>query len=454
MRVVVVGAGLAGLEVARRLRGDVVVLEASARPGGRIRTRYEDKGRVAYEAGPWRVPETHTRVRRLFDELGVALVPLRTPSPPEEKGPSVAGLTTWDAHALRTGDPSEADRLDLATGYADETHAASAPYTTSAERYYVAPEGFSRLVERLAATVDADVRYDHRVVDVTVDADAPRRRYVLTVRRRVGHNAFRTETVRCDALAVCVPPHVCKEWTVFRAHARSVLSAVVAGPLHHIYVRDAAHPQGRHVKRADALGAQFVSSQYEGGAWFQASYTGGRLATLWHHLRLAAPDAFWTVLRTQVRNLVGWTPAEDAEHASHYWPHAYHAWRAVPRFDLARAVHAAVRPNPHALPRVVLAGEAFSSHQAWMEGALETAELAVAALLRPSVSRPLPERASFSLTVEGWTLDVAAWARVHPGGEAALRNHLGEDVTALLHHVGHSDHAWAVVHSLKTASAS
>ena len=447
--VVVVGAGLAGLAVARALQRDgVVVLEASRRAGGRVRTQYEDRkgegARVAYESGPWRVPETHTRVRRLFAEMDVALVP--RPSPPETQGMIVPGLSTWDAHALRSGDPRVADDLDLATGYADETHAASAPYTTDADRYYVAPEGFSLLIERLAQGVQ-DVRYDHRVVDARVKG----RRYELTVRRRVGHNRFRTETMECDALVVCVPPHACREWTIFREHARSVMSAVVPGALHHIYVRDAAHPRGKHVKAADSLAAQFISSQYEDSPWFQASYTGGRLATLWHHLRLSAPDAFWTVLRTQVRKMVGgWTPAEDAAHASHYWPHAYHAWRPVPHFDLARAVRTAVRPNPHALPRVFLAGEAFSSHQAWMEGALETAELAVGALLARAPPRPHLAPTEH-VTVEGWTLDVAEWMRVHPGGEAALRNHLGEDVTALMHHVGHSEHAWAVVHSLKRA---
>ena len=34
----------------------------------------------------------------------------------------------------------------------------------------------------------------------------------------------------------------------------------------------------------------------------------------------------------------------------------------------------AVYPNPTNLPRLYLVGEAFSAHQGWTEGALQTAE--------------------------------------------------------------------------------
>jgi hypothetical protein len=53
--------------------------------------------------------------------------------------------------------------------------------------------------------------------------------------------------------------------------------------------------------------------------------------------------------------------------------------------------------------------------------------------------------------VEGHRVAVGDWAKVHPGGAAAIRNHLGEEVSSLMKHMGHSAHAWAVVHSLKIA---
>ena len=186
-----------------------------------------------------------------------------------------------------------------------------------------------------------------------------------------------------------------------------------------------------------------MSSQYD-NEWFQASYSGGRIARLWHDLRLADPARFGSRLRRELGRLWGRAVRVD-ETRCHFWPAAFHHWRPVPGFDLGRAVRLATRPSP-LLPGVFLAGEAFSSHQAWMEGALETAELAHAAYR--SGGAP-PAARDGDVHVEGAALDAARWAAVHPGGAGALAAHAGEDVTELMRHVGHSAHAWAVAHSLK-----
>lgn len=446
--VIIVGGGLAGLVIARSLarRGESVqLLEAAPRLGGRIRTVY-DKEHIAYESGPWRVPETHQRVRALFEQEGVALVPMQTRPLPTQEPPVRPGLSTWEVNALRTRDPLRADAMDLDTGYADQTHSASgsAPYEApDAATYFVAPDGFSGLVARLAAALPEDAVFaDHRVVDVTRGKDG---RYNVAIAVRTGHNAFGYRTCTCARLFICVPPGVFRSWTIMKEHARSMSCAVTEGDLHHIYVASRDVPRGVHVKTP--LLGQVVSSQYDHSDWFQASYSGGRIARLWHRLRMASPTDYWSTLRDELRRAIGVDLPPDAEERSHYWSTAFHAWRPVPDFDLARAVRTAVQPNPERLPRVYVAGEAFSSHQAWMEGALETAELALAA-----DDGRLPgciARASKWVRVEGHFLDVEQWMMRHPGGIEPLRNHIGEDVTALMDHVGHSDHAWAVVHSLK-----
>lgn len=452
MRVAVVGAGVAGLSVATALRAKghtVIVLEARDKAGGRVRSVYDKHGGLAYEAGPWRIPRSHRKALALFRAHGATLRPLEGP-PITEEHAVATGLSTWEANALRAGDPREADRLDLATGYADETHSASvkgrAPYLVEGRDFYVSEEGFSAVMHAMAAALP-DVRYQCRVTDVVRHGE---RQYEVRYARRTGHNAFEAAAVRADALFVCVPPGVSREWELLATHARSTLCAVEPGALHHIYVEDARVPRGVHVK--DPLLGQTITTQpYP--AWFQASYTGGRLARLWHNLRLQDPAAFGRRLRAELARLLGGyrVPATAAV-ASHHWPVAYHTWRAVPDFDLARAVRLAVEPNPVELPRLYFAGEAFSSHQAWMEGALETAALAVSRFLTAGA----PRRASaprcagdWCVQVDGRALDVSAWQKVHPGGVAPLRNHLGEDVGALMAHFGHSDHAWAVAHALK-----
>jgi monoamine oxidase len=76
--VVVIGAGLAGLNAARHVRQagrSVLVLEARTEVGGRTRTRFLD-GEVADFGGEW-IGWAHRRVRTLASELGLATEPAR-----------------------------------------------------------------------------------------------------------------------------------------------------------------------------------------------------------------------------------------------------------------------------------------------------------------------------------------------------------------------------------------
>ena len=72
MRVVVVGAGIAGLTAAWALRGhDVVVLEAEAQPGGRVRTCMV--GGRPMETGAQFLSTGYGVVPTLAKELGLPL---------------------------------------------------------------------------------------------------------------------------------------------------------------------------------------------------------------------------------------------------------------------------------------------------------------------------------------------------------------------------------------------
>jgi monoamine oxidase len=78
-RVVVLGAGLAGLAAAHRLmlRGyDVTVLEAQERPGGRVQTQRNGFRAGGYaELGAVRIFETHHHTQKYVKEFGLELMP-------------------------------------------------------------------------------------------------------------------------------------------------------------------------------------------------------------------------------------------------------------------------------------------------------------------------------------------------------------------------------------------
>src|ERR1043165_7096082 len=107
--ILVIGAGLAGLATAHRLREAgkrVIVIEARATPGGRVRTirGFFNAGLVG-EAGPNRISDTHEYMIHWLNEFGLSLVPFAP-----ENASSVLVLSGVRARA-----DSEAEREKLAS---------------------------------------------------------------------------------------------------------------------------------------------------------------------------------------------------------------------------------------------------------------------------------------------------------------------------------------------------
>jgi monoamine oxidase len=78
-RIIVIGAGLSGMVAALELRNagyEVTILEASARPGGRVHTLRESFSDGLYaEAGAGRIPSTHDLTLRYVRQFNLSLVP-------------------------------------------------------------------------------------------------------------------------------------------------------------------------------------------------------------------------------------------------------------------------------------------------------------------------------------------------------------------------------------------
>lgn len=438
MTIAIVGAGIAGLYVAREVvmntKEKVVVLESKTNVGGRVSTeRDAETGEVLFERGPWRIAENHMRVMALCAELGVKLIDSTLPLKHHPLPKAMPGLSIWDSNMLESMDPNVADKKDRDTGYPDQTQAASgsSPYVTDATGFFVAPDGLDLMVKKLEkgfVEAGGEVRLNTMVEDVLKTASG----YNLRLTERTGHNAFKNTKLSASKVIICVPPHAWRGWTVAKC-CTTVIDAVRSLSLYHIYAKSKNAPRKHTLKRT----GQRIPSQYH-NQWHQVMYSSGRLADFWYRMRLSHPAKFAKLLGFPLQNISG-----------HHWQHALHLWRPVFGFNLKQAVSVSVEPNPTELPGVYIANESHSSHQGWMEGALEMAERVSARIMQDDDAPHLSKLPNQYLVVEGWVIDVSKWQKVHPGSTAAIKNHLGENATALFNYVGHSEVARATVHSLK-----
>lgn len=464
-RLIIVGAGIAGLYLAEKLKHEhqVTLVEKRRAAGGKIKTRYDDdQDTVRYECGPWRVSDRHRRLLALLKRYGLRTEPLGSDKRSALRSfVDVAGLKQGKrggaaaADGLRDLSHHDRDLLDGGVRYQayrehrsgylgiHDAHHLTHPYESDG-RYLRVVQGFGALARRIAAGLGPAVRvmYGTKVLDIKRTRD----RYRLTL----DHG----EALTCEILILASPPATWTAWSLYR-HLRPLAACVAPRALHHIYARALDVPRLRgnrdfHLHTSDAL-AQVISSN---NRWFQLSYSGGRLARFWYRLRLGSTKAFHETLRRQFRRLcrcLGTRPVPVDRIESHYFSAAYHVWLPRHRLSLRRMLKMAARPHPVACPNLYVAGEAFSSHQGWIEGALETAQRVLRTMRRPVRPGGHVRDVRFPwLIYDSRLLNVGQWMHKHPGSKQAIEHYLGRDVTQLFDRI-HADDTFSLLCTLQHA---
>ena len=142
---IVVGAGLAGLCAARDLVNaglDVVVVEARARPGGRVEQTSTADGRLVQLGGEV-IADFHTAYRELVGELGLTIVASFTDIPGESTWVMRDGVflgedMPWMSHEDRTSYQRLEGLFAELTATVDPDDPWSHPYAESLDRLSVA----------------------------------------------------------------------------------------------------------------------------------------------------------------------------------------------------------------------------------------------------------------------------------------------------------------------------
>mmetsp|Transcript_7591 Transcript_7591/g.22374 ORF Transcript_7591/g.22374 Transcript_7591/m.22374 type:complete len:677 (+) Transcript_7591:106-2136(+) len=464
--IVIIGGGVAGLYTALKLiQGgvkDVVLYESRGALGGRIQTTRNDEGEPLFNDFAWRIGETNERMLALAKELGIELRKQYSPrrgsvrgshsctpkgavaDPPEHTTPpGRAPLSTFAGHALQSA--ADADRVDRESGYAGRTAQIAFPDETHGEVNFVPINGMTEFATALAAKLgDEVVHPNHRCKDIVRDGDE----YHLTIVRRQG-NDYSTFKIHATTVVLAAPPFALRQFSVAKVGLQPVLAAVHERRLGHVYVKckegpevpDHSTGEGRIYRSLpDSILQQVISGDYGHGI-FQAAYACDRFERVWRELQYQGPDVVKAEIQAQIGKIVeaGILPQLGEVEIEEVflrigWVHRWHIEAHVSGKNKHDLSLQAVYPNPSTLPQLHLVGEAFSAHQGWTEGALQTAEDCVRMIQegRPGsgFSQPI-EAGPATMTYYGLVMDTSEWAKRHPGGVGPIKFHNGEDVSEL-----------------------
>jgi hypothetical protein len=393
MKTYVIGGGLAGLTIALNLamkKQDVILLERYKAFGGRVVT-YRENG-LQYEIGAGRINKTHTRVNALVKEFGLHTFPITNesyfdtkPNPFDDLfGPIRDLLRTLPNSELQTktiGDlvPESLQPLLRMYPYDAEIHMMRADialplFESKAEmgpssEYYGVVEGLDTITTKLAEQAmraGALLKNRHRVHDIIRQED--------NTFKIIGDYGKKAEAKPFEYIADRVIIATCRcslsDFSVLKD--APLLKQLNTSPLIRVYAQYPPNADGKvwfhDIKKTvtDASLRYIIPINPDKGL-IMISYTDGEDTKEWMDVderMLVTKIAAATAAQFPDKTI-----PPPAYIKSHEWPSGCTYWLPG-TYNVREASRAAMNPGPN----VYVCGESISLTQAWMEGALESAE--------------------------------------------------------------------------------
>lgn len=398
--VVIVGAGIAGLHTAIKLKEkypetDILVLEKYDKPGGRMETITLDKN-THYESGAGRLHSTHTKLLELIKKYKLTTIALpdesywKIPSAPLEPNPffniwielcnlfATLPEETLQTKTLRyicieTLGPEFAKSLLDKYPYRAEIEVMSASSAIDLYKSFI-PGHFSVLKEGYSTLVDL-IRKDAIKSGIKF-------KFNQTINRIEFQGKYTVSGVANEKLVTYT--------------ADRVILAVHKNALEKIYPFSPVHPLLQKVRMEPLLR---VYSKYKDSSWFpdknvitdtplryiipvnkasgiiMSSYLDSRDIEPWGDLyKKANAEKMAEKIRSETQDLFPEKNIPKSEFTkSYYWADGCSYWLPG-NYDYKEASKTALKPMPHDFPCLHLVGESFSKKQQWIEGALEHAD--------------------------------------------------------------------------------
>jgi cytochrome b involved in lipid metabolism len=491
---IVVGGGIAGIYfIHQYLKSNpdkkILLIESKTRLGGRILTANHNN--EIYEIGAGRFSDKHILLNDLLKELKLEtkVIPIHSDISffskegqfnSKLKFDSVLSkvITLINKHfnqsnqsnydtlyhktlykILKDLDPILADQMNHIYSYYSELHIMNAHDALESFKkdfktttpYNVLGGGLGQIIEELEKKIKKKVKIilGDDLIDLELDQD---KRWKLIMSSG--------KEYLTSGLVLALPQKPLLELSALKP-IYPLLKYVSGQPLYRIYARFEKNWLTEKIVTDSSL--KFIIPVNNTGL-VMISYTDGPLTEKW--INVIIENKLEETLINELKKVfpsidipkILWTDA------SGYWEVGAHYWK--PRKTWLNQ-ELLIKKINHPFDNVYIIGEAFSSNQAWIEGALKTTQLA----LKDLEKTPFPEQNYLdinqknnkknSITIKTYTIedvaqhntihnawmvikgkvyDVTKWIGKHPGGNIITKG-LGIDATELFIKFGHSSRA-------------
>ena len=482
--IIIIGGGISGLYILDHLLSNfqtkdlkIRLFEKENYLGGRIKTIYEENGKVKFETGPWRFHNSHSRIKKLIEKYQLPYQ--QTTSSLSESfhqqidycqtsqnkkrnqklthksinssssKSSVAGLSMMDNMIYQNDYCYYKDQqlYHNTPKIMDSTNNVHCSQNEDQGIHYFLPTGFSQLIEKMTYLHKNQINLNSFIDDIIYLPTEKQYQLQIITNNQIKY--FKTQY-----LFFCLPPHFTRYWTISKLYLKPLIFSVDTLSLSHLYGYDSNlsnfHQNKFQVFTTSSLD-QVVSGNYQ-NKWFQVAYNLDARADFWKHMIQLFPGKIKKIINQTLAKMN--LKLKISDYHQCYTEKAVHYWNSNYGFNLQQNVLKSIYPDPVNLPGLFWAGEAFSSNQGWIEGALETAELAIKQFYQVFNHQyhfyPIIVDAKLEyLILDNRVLDVSQWKKVHPGSIQSINNHLQEDISQLFRMINHKEYSWAIALNLQ-----
>lgn len=482
----IIGGGLAGLQCAYKLRNKkIALLEIKGRLGGRIKTIYLDKPKVNYEAGAARISGKHKNVLNLCKQLNLTkdlkeipkeidsfskinlllkcpetcLVPKvnhnlieKVISKTKNKPKKYLMSNNFIGIASEYLDISSIEQLQDGLGYTQNLTKMNFydfihyyQYSLSiTNTFYKLSNGLSQIINKMARKIGKkSIHLNTRCIDIIYD------KHNKLFEVKTNKNTFYSHKVIC-----AIPKEALLKIPYFN-NIHEILNSVTTNNYLRVYAIYPKDPKTKKVWFHDVpslttktILREFIPIDKKKGL-IEITYSDGIYAKIWENSMIGGN--FHKLLKKILKKQFPKKKIPNPTYIEpHYWTNGTHYWK--PNIDSSKLIPQIQQPFQN---HCYICGEAYSKNQAWMEGALESANNVLELIKKNNVNKNIKKKLKiYSMNTvkkhnkvnDAWVVydnevfDITNWIPNHPGGKV-IEKGMGKDITEMFDSVGHSQNA-------------